>query len=72
MTSLTQLRAVMARTPYFTLTRKDTVTQAGHSSVLPKLSMQGNLIAGAAARVTVGFLLNPVTVLKARFEVRIF
>ena len=69
MTSLTQLRAVMAKSPYFALARKDTVAQGSHLSVLPKLSVQGNLISGATARVAIGFLLNPVSVLKARFEV---
>ena len=39
------------------------------SSVLPKLSSHGNLLAGAFARVAVGFILNPLSVLKARFEV---
>jgi solute carrier family 25 protein 38 len=72
MTTLTQFRAVMAKSPYFALKSKDTVTQGSHSSVLPKLSVQGNLISGATARVGVGFLLNPVTVLKARFEVSIY
>lgn len=69
MTSLTQLRTIMARSPYFALANKDPFAQGGHSSVLPKLSLHGNLISGATARVGVGFLLNPVTVLKARFEV---
>lgn len=72
MTSLTQLRAVMAKSPHFAPARRYTATQENHSSVLPKLSMQGNLISGATARVTIGFLLNPVSVLKARFEVRSF
>jgi hypothetical protein len=34
-----------------------------------RLNSQGNLIAGAIARTWVGFLLNPVTVIKARYEV---
>ena len=66
MTSLTQLRMLMATTPYF---QKTASTQGAHSSVLPKLTVQGNLLSGATARVAVGFLLNPVSVLKARFEV---
>ena len=70
MTSLTQLRTVMAKSPYFALARTDTVAQGNHSSVLPKLTVHGNLISGATARVGIGFLLNPVSVLKARFEVR--
>ncbi|PWN47416.1 mitochondrial carrier [Violaceomyces palustris] len=39
------------------------------SSTLAKLSTTGNLITGAVARVTVGLILSPVTVVKARFEV---
>jgi solute carrier family 25 protein 38 len=56
----------MARSPYFsvaTVTKKDDA-----KSVLPKLTNQGNLLAGATARTAVGFLLNPISVLKARFE----
>ena len=45
-------------------------TGSGTGSVLPKLSSQGNLLAGAVTRVAVGFILNPFSVIKARFEVR--
>lgn len=67
MTLLTQLRTVMSVSPYFRI-------KSDHksSSVLPKLSSQGNLLAGATARVAVGFILNPFTVLKARFESNIY
>lgn len=69
MTSLTQLRIAMATSPYF---RKDSLAQGNHSSVLPKLTVQGNLLSGATARVAIGFLLNPFSVLKARFEVGVW
>ncbi|TFK43124.1 solute carrier family 25 member 38 [Crucibulum laeve] len=65
MTSLTQLRTIMATSPYFSVIRKQT---RENSSVLPALTSQGNLLAGATTRVGVGFLLNPFSVLKARFE----
>ncbi|KAG6374983.1 hypothetical protein JVT61DRAFT_3758 [Boletus reticuloceps] len=56
----------MARSPHFSVS---TVTTSGDKkSVLPKLTNQGNLLAGATARIAVGFLLNPFSVLKARFE----
>lgn len=59
----------MATSPYFAVVH---TRQANtHSSTLPKLSSQGNLVAGALARVSVGFLLNPFSVLKARYEVRL-
>ena len=38
------------------------------SSSLPKLTMQANLMSGAFARATVGFIVNPITVLKVRYE----
>ncbi|KAJ7590594.1 solute carrier family 25 member 38 [Mycena floridula] len=65
MTLLTQMRTIMATSPYFSVVRK---TADDGSSVLPKLSNSGNLLAGATTRVAVGFALNPFTVLKARFE----
>ncbi|KAG8734810.1 hypothetical protein FRC10_011404 [Ceratobasidium sp. 414] len=37
-------------------------------STLPKLSTRANLVSGACTRVAVGFLLNPLAILKARFE----
>ncbi|KAG8218247.1 solute carrier family 25 member 38 [Butyriboletus roseoflavus] len=65
-TSLTRLRLVMARSPRFSVPTIAKTEDA--KSVLPKLTNQGNLLAGATARVGVGFLLNPFSVLKARFE----
>jgi len=38
------------------------------SSVLPKLGNLANLFTGALARVAAGFVLNPITVLKVRYE----
>ncbi|EDR05011.1 uncharacterized protein LACBIDRAFT_191230 [Laccaria bicolor S238N-H82] len=75
MTSLTQLRALMATSPYFASLRRrpqNGDANKNTSSVLPKLTSQGNLIAGATTRVGVGFLLNPFSVLKARFESNIY
>ncbi|KAJ7229090.1 solute carrier family 25 member 38 [Mycena pura] len=65
MTGLTQLRTVMAKSPYFAVVNSSDTRNA---SVLPKLSSQGNLLAGATMRVAVGFMLNPISVLKARYE----
>jgi len=66
-TSLTYLRSIMTKSPYFSAHQRHNLDSS--KSVLPKLSSQGNLIAGATARVGVGFILNPFSVLKARFEV---
>jgi hypothetical protein len=70
MASLTQLRALMARSSHFSIvqTRKTTSTATGSRSVLPTLTSSGNLLSGAVSRVAIGFLLNPFSVLKARFE----
>ncbi|KAI0695723.1 solute carrier family 25 member 38 [Cytidiella melzeri] len=65
-TGLTQLRTLMATSPYLAAVQYP--DRNTHSSTLPKLTVQGNLMAGAATRVTVGFVLNPFTVLKARYE----
>ena len=71
MTGLTQLRAYMAQSSYFATVKKYEQSQSKTASVLPVITMQGNLIAGATLRVVVGFLLNPFSVLKARYEVRV-
>lgn len=39
-----------------------------HSSKLPVLSGQMNLLTGATARATVGFLMMPITIIKVRYE----
>jgi len=67
-TSLTYLRSIMAKSPYFSAHQQH--SRDNSKTVLPKLSSQGNLIAGATARVGVGLILNPFSILKARFEVR--
>ncbi|KAH6891870.1 mitochondrial carrier domain-containing protein [Coprinopsis sp. MPI-PUGE-AT-0042] len=68
MTGVTQLRTFMATSPYFAIVRKP----SSSGSVLPKLTSQGNLFAGAFTRVAVGFVLNPFSVLKARFESNLY
>ncbi|KAF9550330.1 solute carrier family 25 member 38 [Agrocybe pediades] len=73
MTSLTQLRTFMAKSPYFAIVKQTSSSPENkNGSVLPKLTSQGNLLAGATTRVMVGFLLNPFSVLKARFESNIY
>lgn len=67
MTGLNQARGFMAVSPFFATVRKHDPQR--HSSVLPVLTSSGNLLAGATTRVAVGFVLNPFSVLKARYEV---
>ncbi|THH13108.1 hypothetical protein EW146_g7077 [Bondarzewia mesenterica] len=69
MTGLNQVRSLMATSPYFAPVRDSNHSGIHkHASVLPALTNQGNLLAGAATRVSVGFVLNPFSVLKARYE----
>ncbi|KAL5508576.1 hypothetical protein ACEPAH_6195 [Sanghuangporus vaninii] len=72
MTSLSQVRTAMTKTSLFVGTRPVSGTPSNGRSVLPKLSSHGNLLAGAFARVAVGFILNPLSVIKARFESDIY
>lgn len=58
----------MTTIPFFTAHYS---SQQRQISVLPKLSPHGDLLAGAVARTAVGLILNPVTLLKARFEVNL-
>ncbi|KAK1230709.1 hypothetical protein PQX77_006195 [Marasmius sp. AFHP31] len=62
----------MASSPYFRTHLTNSNSGSGSGSVLPKLSTQGNLLSGAVARVAVGFMMNPFSVLKARFESNIY
>ncbi|EMD40293.1 hypothetical protein CERSUDRAFT_148198 [Gelatoporia subvermispora B] len=73
-TSLNHVRSSLGRLPYFATAR---ISPNGHAqthqgSVLPKLTSQGNLIAGATTRVAVGVVLNPFAVLKARYESNLY
>lgn len=68
-TGLSQVRTVMATVPYFAVIQTAAHERNKHGTTLPKLNSHGNLIAGAVTRVTVGFVLNPFSVLKARYEV---
>lgn len=67
-TGLNQFRAFLATSPYFAPLRAPSSSYS--TSTLPKLTAQGNLLAGAVTRVTVGLALNPFSVIKARYEVR--
>ena len=68
-TGLSEARFIMAKSPYFAMAPTSHTDGNKNGSTLAKLNSKGNLIAGAVTRVTVGFMLNPFSVLKARFEV---
>jgi solute carrier family 25, member 38 len=82
MSTLHEARSAMAKTAYFATSSPSVLS----SSVLPTLTVQGNLLAGAVVsyflfllinyltqlcqtRTVVGTILNPLAVLKARYEV---
>jgi solute carrier family 25, member 38 len=67
-TLLQRVRAVLADSSYFRKNLRPNLSSS--TSVLPVLTNLGNLLAGATARVTVGTLLNPISIVKARYEVR--
>jgi len=71
---LTQVRTIMATSPSFVSLQLAQVRGSSStstritSSVLPKLSPAGDFLAGGTARIIIGIILNPLSVLKARFE----
>ncbi|KAI0751651.1 solute carrier family 25 member 38 [Daedaleopsis nitida] len=65
-TGLNQFRGFLSTSPHFAPLR--TQSSSHSTSTLPKLTAQGNLIAGALTRVSVGLVLNPFSVIKARYE----
>ncbi|KAK0553882.1 hypothetical protein OC845_001019 [Tilletia horrida] len=69
--SVTELRASLARSHVPFLSPSAPIAGGGGvgaGSTLPKLGTAGNLVSGAVARVSVGFILCPVTVIKTRYE----
>ena len=73
-TMLTQVRTIMAASPSFVVLqrappqRNPPTPSRMIGSVLPKLSPAGDFLAGGTARIIIGVILNPLSVLKARFE----
>ena len=67
---LNQMREYVSRLPTIPVPGLPSggVGEGRSSSVLPKIGNVGNLATGAAARVAAGFVMNPVTVLKVRYE----
>ncbi|WFD32775.1 hypothetical protein MSPP1_003826 [Malassezia sp. CBS 17886] len=67
--TITEMRWLVARWHVPVLSHAAPQAARGtHGSTLARLSTPGNLLTGAAARVAIGFVLNPITVVKARFE----
>ncbi|EME49113.1 hypothetical protein DOTSEDRAFT_119089 [Dothistroma septosporum NZE10] len=65
---LNHMRQYASRVPPGTALPAPTSSTSKSSSALPKLGNIANLTTGALARVAAGFLMNPVTVLKVRYE----
>lgn len=72
-TSLNALRRHVAQRGLFgTPGLVDPGTRSAYSSSLPKLSNLGNLMTGAVARGSAGFLLMPMTIIKVRYESNLY
>lgn len=65
--SVTELRSLLA----LRLITHFSLPASGESSTIAQATAAGNLLVGATARVAVGFILCPITVVKARIEVGI-
>lgn len=66
---LNQMRQYAAKMPPIPVGGDGTrVVAGGSSSALPKLGNVANLATGAFARVAAGLVVNPITVLKVRYE----
>lgn len=68
LTSVQQVRHTIGRVvPSFALTKGAADERL---TTLVKLTPTGNLVAGAVTRTAIGFVVNPLTVVKVRYEVR--
>lgn len=65
---LNQMRQYASRLPAVPLIAGEMPSANASSSALPKLGNVANLTTGALARVAAGFVVNPITVLKVRYE----
>ncbi|EMD01236.1 hypothetical protein BAUCODRAFT_144787 [Baudoinia panamericana UAMH 10762] len=65
---LNQMRQYATRLPSVPVVAGELSPAKGSSSALPKLGNVANLTTGALARVTAGLIVNPITVLKVRYE----
>ncbi|KAK5134113.1 hypothetical protein LTR08_006888 [Meristemomyces frigidus] len=65
---LNKMRQYAASLPQVPMASGQVKPLRGSSSSLPKLGNVANLTTGAMARVAAGFVVNPVTVLKVRYE----
>ena len=72
--ALSAIRGRLSQIPYFAIPILPAPSSRAssfrsNSSALVKLSSEGNLIAGAIGRTSVGLIMSPITILKARYEV---
>jgi len=66
--TLNELRWLVAKWQVPGLSTPDNTTRTQRSSTLARLSSTGNIVTGALGRVFIGLLLNPISIVKARYE----
>ncbi|CAK7225066.1 hypothetical protein SBRCBS47491_005765 [Sporothrix bragantina] len=65
---LNYIRSSAAKVPILAASTSSSGSGSGGSSGLVKLSNTGNMLAGAVARASAGFVLMPLTIIKVRYE----
>lgn len=68
--TLNQLRWFVAKwqIPMLSIRGATNASLSGQTSTMARLSNTGNVLTGAITRVSIGLVLNPISIVKARFE----
>ena len=72
--TLNEMRWYVAKwqIPLLSIPGATSMSLSGGTSTMARLSSAGNIITGALARVSIGLLLNPMSIIKARYESNLF
>lgn len=72
--TINEIRWLVAKwqIPMLSISGVTTMKLSGSTSTMARLSSTGNIITGALARVSIGLVLNPMSIIKARYESNLF